>query len=336
MASLRNPLLRYSVIHACLSSKEKSHWPTEDLIARLREHDLPVSQRSLQSDIRSMREDERLAFFAPIEYSMQHRGYYYTDPAWSPQSLHITPLITREDMEILQLSASLLSGYQGTSFVNRFNSILNKALGSMRQKVDIPQVQEASPVYRSRVTHLETVHRAIEAKQAVDITLSLREEKIITLHPYFLKEVQQKLYVAGCVNATFIHVAVGLHQVRELRLSRVPYTPNALLDREKYFRFTYGAQPGVGKVEDIELLWPRNMLFMILDEPLHESQRMIEEREDAVVIGVKLVPTDELLDDLFAFGDGVDILQPHWLRIVWHELIRRAEGDVEIMRTEGE
>ncbi len=39
----------------------------------------PISQRTIEGDLHSMRKDARLEFDAPIEYSHSYRAYIYTD-----------------------------------------------------------------------------------------------------------------------------------------------------------------------------------------------------------------------------------------------------------------
>lgn len=76
------PSVRYRIIDQCLRNKTQRFWPKTELLRKLEELDLHVGPRTLERDIQDMKYDERLAFFAPIEFK-KHHGYYYTNPDFS-------------------------------------------------------------------------------------------------------------------------------------------------------------------------------------------------------------------------------------------------------------
>ena len=79
----KSPLIRYKIINRCLRSPVKRMWPTEDILQKFEEHDVPVNKRTLKRDIQDMRYDERLGFKAPINYCRRNQAYFYGRESYS-------------------------------------------------------------------------------------------------------------------------------------------------------------------------------------------------------------------------------------------------------------
>jgi len=86
----KNPYYRFQIINGCLSNKRKRYWSITELINKLSEMDIRVSERAVKLDIELMRYDKRLAFIAPIKYSKANRGYYYTDEDYTINEVTLT------------------------------------------------------------------------------------------------------------------------------------------------------------------------------------------------------------------------------------------------------
>jgi predicted DNA-binding transcriptional regulator YafY len=83
MPTNKEALIRYRVINRCLkdfkyATREKMIQACEDVLS-IR----PISSRTIYQDIRDMKEDERLGYFAPIKLDRTRMSYYYDDPDYS-------------------------------------------------------------------------------------------------------------------------------------------------------------------------------------------------------------------------------------------------------------
>jgi len=306
-------LLRYRVIHTCLSSRAKPYWTLEELVEKLREHDLIVDKRTLENDFHAMRFDERLGYRAPIVYCAKEKGYHYTDPNFVLESFPLSD----EDLDALHHSARLLHRYHGSGIFRQFDGVLKKVSRFLKRELPLALVHEESPVYCADLPHFDTLYTAICEKTPLWITGNTFYRKPMILHPYFLKRVDNAWYVAGCLEHTHALVAIGLDRIATLKRAPVSFRPNSLLDRENYFVHTYGAQPGLGPVEHIELWFDRNCSFFFTGKKLHHTQRISGETDDGVLVSLNVVVTDELVETLFVYGDSVDIRKPEWLRKKW-------------------
>jgi hypothetical protein len=90
MPASKNATKRYLIIHRCLSSKGKKHWTIEELIRVLEENDILITARTLRYDLEAMRFDTVLGFNSPIKYCRFNKGYHYSDPSYSIESVRLT------------------------------------------------------------------------------------------------------------------------------------------------------------------------------------------------------------------------------------------------------
>jgi predicted DNA-binding transcriptional regulator YafY len=90
MPASKNAMKRYLIINRCLTSKGKKYWSTEEILRILEENDIFISARTLRYDIEAMRFDTILGFNAPIEYCKINKGYYYSKPLYSVNTVKLT------------------------------------------------------------------------------------------------------------------------------------------------------------------------------------------------------------------------------------------------------
>ncbi|HEY3404710.1 MAG TPA: WYL domain-containing protein [Ohtaekwangia sp.] len=330
MPVTKKVFLRYQIIHACLSSRVQRYWAGDEIIEKFAAYDLDVDVRTLERDFYMMRTSDQLGYFAPIAYCARNRGYYYTDPDFSINTF----TFTLEDLDVLKKSSALLKRYRGTQVFDAFESVLKKLSGFLKQDTEVSIVQEESPVYCSGLEHYDTVLHAIHEQRVLSITLNRFNKQPVVLHPYFLKQVKGSWHVAGYIHDTIIPViSVQLKHIAQIEDTVLPYEPNIMLNRENYFRHTYGGQPGLGDPEEITLWWRKSMLFLIRSSPLHTSQRLgADAANDGVLVHVTLVYTEEFMETLVSYGEAVDVLKPEWLREEWVGNIAWAEREVKRMR----
>src|SRR4051812_14692121 len=82
MPIVKNQVFRIKLIDELLGRR---NWVTTRQIQSLVEQRLAedVSIRTIQQDIKAMKDDTRLGYEAPIEYDSKRRAYKYSDPDYS-------------------------------------------------------------------------------------------------------------------------------------------------------------------------------------------------------------------------------------------------------------
>jgi hypothetical protein len=100
----KNLIARIRIINSCFTSKYKRYWSIDDLMETISRHDIMVSRRTIEIDLRRMRYDEILSYYAPIEYCRKNKGHYYTDSSYS-----IAHLVSIKDVEQIRNLVSALN-----------------------------------------------------------------------------------------------------------------------------------------------------------------------------------------------------------------------------------
>lgn len=79
----KNLIARIRIINECLTDRCRRYWSIDGLMERITRRDIKISRRTVEHDLKLMRYDESLAYYAPIDYCHRNRGHYYTDPSYT-------------------------------------------------------------------------------------------------------------------------------------------------------------------------------------------------------------------------------------------------------------
>ncbi|HBX52365.1 MAG: hypothetical protein A2275_14910 [Bacteroidetes bacterium RIFOXYA12_FULL_35_11] len=278
-----------------------------------------VATRTIAKDIQDMRYNSELNFHAPIEYDSSEKGYYYSDSNYSIDELPIS----EEELEALHFNADFLKNLsvipvfensRGT--IERLITILKTKQGlSDNQRKNIIDFQKV-PRFKG-IEHIEFLIDAIKNKKVINIThqsfYNPKPNKYI-LHPLFLKEDRFRWYLIAYSESHSELRTFGLDRIKDIKTEhlatffQVPFHP------ELYFQDTIGVFVADGKVEDILLKFAYEEGQYLKSLPLHESQKIIEETKDFLIIKFKLAPTYELINLILGWGPNVEVIQPQSLR----------------------
>jgi hypothetical protein len=78
----------------------------EELMEKISSKEITVSRRTVEEDLNMMRYDDRLRFYAPIEYCKKNKGHHYKD-----QSYSIQHVISIQDVEYISFLVESLNDY---------------------------------------------------------------------------------------------------------------------------------------------------------------------------------------------------------------------------------
>lgn len=328
MPQAKNAFLRYRIIHSCFASRQKRYWTINELVEKLRDHDLIVEKRTVERDFETMRHDERLGYHAPIAYDKKEKGFYYTDLTFSIDKLPLT----EEDLQALSLAANILHQYKGAKVVQQFEGMvdkLGKAVNHLRQPQNNKLIAFENVPYYKGHDFFDAILKAITDQQPLRIAYrkfdSPKNDEHV-LHPYFLKEYRGRWYVLGHSEARHYTITLGLDRMEKVENATVPFKENKFLKPKEYFLHTLGITLGKGPVEEIELWFSPAQAPYIKTQHLHHTQKTIREDENGLVISLKLIPNPELTQLLLSYGAEVKVLQPEKLKEGIEKIWGRAVG----------
>lgn len=158
---------------------------------------------------------------------------------------------------------------------------------------------------------------AIKNKVQVKFTYQkFSDEKIIhpTVEPQALKEFKNRWYVLAKDPSDGYTKSYGLDRLKNLEITNIKFQPPVNFDVEQKFRYCFGIMsPNEGEPQDIILSFEQVQGNYIKTLPLHETQKIIADNKDGLIIGLKLFITIDFIMELLSYGDSVKVLEPQSL-----------------------
>jgi predicted DNA-binding transcriptional regulator YafY len=317
MSTNKHALIRYRVIDKCLRQTDKA-WNWKSLaeacgveIEKVTSKPTTLSERTIKGDLQSMRHDEALGYFAPIEYDRVEKSYYYSNRQYS---ITEAPL-NRSDSEELKNAIGLLRQFTGFQHLAGIGNIIQKlellAYESTSTSESIVHLAQPSEIPGQK--WLDQLYEAIKEQKALAMTYKPfdREASAAIISPYLLKEYDNRWYLYAKNHGKLVLRTYGLERITELKGSLQAYKPADDFDPERYFKDIIGVTLEPNKnPQKIQLEVYGNTKNYILTKSLHKTQRIVEERKGSVVIELSLIPNYELESLIMSFGEQLKVLKP--------------------------
>ncbi len=330
MPSNKNALIRYRTIDRCLQNRAR-RWTLDDLMAACSDalyefegKHSDVSRRTLQLDLQLMRGD-KLGYEAPIE--VHERKYYrYADPAYT-----ITDVpLTAGDLDVLSESVQMLRQFKDFSLFTDLNGIIQK----LEDKVHRAGGQTAAVIHLDRnerlkgLEFLDALYQAIRRRRVLCVdyrSFRARAAQDLLLHPYILKEFNNRWFVVGRRHESQQLLTLALDRIKAVSEHPALAYQQTDFDPDTYYRNTHGVtvldQPPI----DITLWVAADTAPYVLTKPFHHSQRTLEELADgSVVVAFTVHHNFEVERAILGFGQHVRVLGPRQVRRRIHKALRTA------------
>lgn len=137
------------------------------------------------------------------------------------------------------------------------------------------------------------------------------EEEIRTVEPYLLKEFRKRWYIFAFDLDKKEFRTFGLDRLSALQITSKKFQFPQKINLNEYFQNSFGiVGPSEGEVEEILLKFTNNQGNYIKTMPLHESQQIIQETPDEMLVKLKLIPTYDFVMELLFYGEFVEVLEP--------------------------
>jgi len=338
----KHSFARYQVIDACIRNRQRSYPDIVFLKERCSERlDQRISRSTIEKDLKAMKDESEPGYYAPIRYDRQKRGYYYEDPAYSIANIQVK----EEDIDAIEFAARILRQYRGFHMVKRYAEAIDRILDvvDVRRILSTEEFEEfvqfENPPYLEGSCYIEPIIRAIKEKKAIRIEhLSFRTFKpqspavnsIIMestskatsriLHPYLLKEYNNRWYVIGWDENEKDIRTFGLDRIKAIEPLNIPYRKSDFNPKE-YFKNTIGIIAPQSKPPKIKIECTKQQAQYLLTQPIHSSQAVLKETKDKVIFTFEVHPTYEFVSVLLGLREKVKVLSPAWVRQGMKELL---------------
>ncbi len=336
MAINKNALIRYKTIDKCLQNHYRN-WILDDLIDacsnalyEFEGRDVNVSKRTIQLDIQMMRSD-KLGYNAPIEV-YEKKFYRYAD-----QEFSITDIpLTENDMNVLSETVEMLKQFKDFSLFDELGDIIHR----LEDKIYTEKTHRQPIIHLDKneqlkgLEHLEVLYQAILKKCVLKITYQsykARAASHITVHPFLLKEYNNRWFLVGKTNAQSEVKTFALDRIQHVDFDLKLNHLNENFDGDEYYKNTIGVTVLDEKhVQNIILKIDSKNAPYVLTKPFHHSQEILEKHEDGsitfkICVGINF----ELERLVLGFGESIEVLAPRQLRKRISKILRNAVGIYE-------
>ena len=276
--------------------------------------DYEVSSKTIQRDLDYM----RYQLDAPIEYSAQHRGYYYTEANYKLPAISIK----ESDLFAIYLSEKLLSQYEGTPLYDSLCSVYRKIEESLPEKttIDFSKDQARFTVFPPSSTFIrpgiwEKVAQAIRQSHRLRVsyrppgnTLSSRD-----IDPYHGVRYEGDWYVIAYCHAR--------HAIRTFSLARIERVEilNESFDIPDSFDFhrLSGSHFGVHWSEEeieVKIHFDESVAGYIEERQWHPSQQIEKQKDGSLLLSLTVNHLLELKRWILSWGSSAAVLKPGSLK----------------------
>jgi predicted DNA-binding transcriptional regulator YafY len=319
MPANKYALLRYRIIDDCLTNKGRKFPTKEDLKyaceqALYGSSDERISISTIEKDMWAMKNEGELGYYAPIAYSKLEKGYFYEDENYTIKEISLS----EEDKEAIRFAATTLFQFKDLAIFDQFGSAIQKIMDRLSIS---PEIQDDAI---DRFVQFENTPMAKGTDllpillQAIKETRELRfryisfldeSESERVLHPYLLKEYRNRWYVIG-KDADAVKVKTfGLDRISDLSIRENYFTVDKSFDPETLFKYSFGITAG-GKPEKIVLKFAPQEGRYVKAQPLHPTQKIINESADGLTVELRVIPSYELKATIRSFGTRVKVIEP--------------------------
>lgn len=315
----RNALIRYKTIDKCLQNRRRK-WTLEDLIDKVSDAlyeyegiDKIISKRTIQADIQMMRSD-KLGYNAPIIVT-DKKYYSYDDATYSITNIPLS----ENDMNTITDIVQVLKQFKGFQHFNELTEVISK----LEDKVYSQKHHKKSVIDFEKNENLKGIHfldelyHAIIHEKVLDIhyqSFTASRSTSLEFHPWLLKEFRNRWFIIGKPSKSNSIFTLALDRIISISYSKKIYQIDETFDAELFYKDVVGVTVSNIKPMNVTLFVSKKQAPYILTKPIHTSQQVVSERENGIIISLKVQHNFELESVLLGFGEGVTVLSPIRLR----------------------
>ena len=159
--------------------------------------------------------------------------------------------------------------------------------------------------------HIHGIIHAIQNNYILKFTHKKHWEDFTSqreVKPIAIKESQQRWYLVALDKKNDVVKTFGLDRISNLQITDAKFKPFKY-DVEKEFQHAFGVLTDEAK-EKIILKFSWQQGNYVKSFPLHQSQRIVEENKDFVLVEIAIHPTNDIIMEILKQGSNVKVIAP--------------------------
>jgi len=294
---------------------KKEFVKTKDLVEKISNELIPVSQRQIQIDLKLMRENEPTGFAAPIGYNKKEKAFYYTDRNFTIQAFGLK----EDDVQALLFYAKTLNQFKGIKLFQDVLKAIEKVVDKLLIGKEIKKLiadrtliqAEKAPICKG-LENISPIMKAILENQKIEFNYAKFDQKeshIRVLSPILLKEDKHFWYVLGFLENNERPTTFALDRMSNLRVTNVYFSPQSF-DADNHFQYSFGITVPNSTPLDIVLSFQPFQGNYIKALPIHGTQNIIIDNSEELRITIKAIPSYEIYSKILSYGENVKVISP--------------------------
>lgn len=319
MAVNKLALLRYKTIDDCLRNRFRK-WTLDDLIEKVaavlydREGIATgVSRRTIQADIQVMRSD-KLGYNAPIVVT-DKKYYSYEDREFS-----ITKApINNADVEKMKEIVGVLKQFNGFSYFEEMSAMIARLENNLYKSTHKGRnyIQFENNQLLKGLQYINPLYQAILSQRSLLIeykSFKAQQSQQNIYYPYLLKEYRNRWFLICKPKKGTTLITLALDRILEFQELPNEKFVDPVIDFEVYYNDLLGVtKTEKDRAHKVILEIDKFNAPYVLTKPIHQSQTIIRENEDSIIIRIDVVPNFELEREILGFGECLKVLAPRFL-----------------------
>ena len=315
MPANKDAAIRYRIIDKLIRNKFSKFPNIEDIMEACEEvTGKKVSKSSIEKDIKAMKMDEGLAYFAPIKFDRSYKGYYYEDPEYSINGIDLS----EDDISAIQFAMEILNQFKCVEAISQFENAIDKIKAFVDFKLineedykDIIQM-EYVPFVKGRDL-IQEITPAIKNKYLIEFDYQSRQSSLRgvikrAVLPYILKEYQNRWYLTGYYNDKDIRT-FALDRIENLEITNKKHINAPEFNSSEYFKYSFGiTTPNNTRPKKFTYSFNPSQKHYLESQPLHHSQQVTIDNKEEFRISIEVYPCEELDRAIRSYGDLVKVI----------------------------
>jgi predicted DNA-binding transcriptional regulator YafY len=288
-----------------------------------------VSLRQIRADITYMR--DRVSYNAPIvAIPIEGRRCYYTyeDPHFSIFSSELSV----EEVKNLLSTIDMLGRYRSPK-----NAWLEEVISSLELRFGIKANRDKVVSFEQNdqlkgIEFLSDLIDAIINHQPLKMTYRpyKGDEQTMVIHPHYMKQYNTRWFLFGLEDHGeygMSPVNKALDRIVKFSVANVRFVENDQIYYETYFDDIVGVTHDRKhpEVEHVVLKFAKERFPYVVSKPIHQSQQVVNAEDGTLSIDVRI--NRELEQNIFSFGQQVEVLSPEWFR---NQIIEKYKEIIKI------
>ena len=182
-----------------------------------------------------------------------------------------------------------------------------------------------------RAEFLPDIVQAIKRKKKIEFhyqKFGEEKETIRKVSPIAIREHNNRWYLIADDKGTVKNF--GLERMNKVKILSDKIDDNIEFNYDDKYKFAFGIiVPTDEKPEKIVLSVTKKQAEYLQSLPLHESQEVIETKNNEVLIGLELFLTDDFISEILAMSRTVTIIEPKKLKDKVKSILKETLGKYE-------